>query len=60
MAKKYTIVIDETQRLAMLQAFMTLGHVISTDEDIDILESMLRQIEIDETDDPGTIHDFTL
>jgi hypothetical protein len=56
---KYLIQISEAQRLALVQAFMALGHVISLDEECDDLEAMLRALPDDEFLDPGTIHDFT-
>jgi hypothetical protein len=58
--RKYTIVIDEDQRLTLVQAFMALNHLVTLEEDSNDLEAMLRQIAIDEEEDPGTIHDFTL
>lgn len=58
--RKYTIVIDEDQRLTLIQAFMALSHLVTLEEDSNDLEAMLRQIAIDEEEDPGTIHDFTL
>lgn len=58
--RKYTIVISEAQRLALVQAFMALGHVVSLEEECDDLEAMLRSVPDDDDMDPGTIHDFTL
>lgn len=58
--RKYTIVIDEDQRLTLVQAFMALNYLVTLEEDSNDLEAMLRQIAIDEEEDPGTIHDFTL
>lgn len=54
---KYLIQISETQRLALVEALMRLGHGID-EEDAD-LEPMLRALPEDEATDPGTIHDFT-
>lgn len=60
MSTKYTLVINEKQRITLITAMHALEGAINLDEDESDIAPMLRQIVEDEAADPGTTHDFTL
>lgn len=57
---KYQIIINENQRVALLQAMRALEMTVSfEDETCELLGAMLEALPQDEAEDPGCFHDFT-
>ena len=58
---KYEIIINEAQRVILLQAFRALESTISLEDEMcELLGDMLEALPQDEAEDPGCTHDFTL